>query len=149
VAPATVEPSASLEPVAPPAIAVESAGAEPDVAPDPRLAVLPIPASMEEMLAQLRARMGHVGELIEAGNLEAVYVPAFQAKDLAVALEPHLAHLAPPKRESAGPALERVVRTAWLLDAFGDVGNRQQLTEAYAAFTAAVTDVLAAFEYGP
>jgi hypothetical protein len=93
--------------------------------------------------------MRHVGELIQAGNLEAVYVPAFQAKDLAVALEPHLAHLGPVKREAAGPALERVVRTAWLLDAFGDVGNRQRLTEAYAEFTTAVTEVLAAFEEGP
>ena len=117
--------------------------------PDPALAVLPIPASMEEMLAQMRRRTGHVGELIERGDFAAVYVPAFQVKDLAVALEPHLAHLAPAKRETAGPALEMVVRTAWLLDAFGDVGNRQQVADAYAAFSAAVTDVLGAFEAQP
>jgi hypothetical protein len=116
---------------------------------DPALAVLPIPASMEGMLDQMRARLRHVGELIERGDFDAVYVPAFQVKDIAVALEPHLAHLAAAKREAAGPALERVVRHAWLLDAFGDVGNRQQVTDAYAAFTAAVEEVLTAFEAQP
>jgi hypothetical protein len=116
---------------------------------DPALAVLPIPASMEGMLDQMRARLRHVGELIERGDFDAVYVPAFQVKDIAVALEPHLAHLAQAKREAAGPALERVVRHAWLLDAFGDVGNRQQVTDAYAAFTAAVEEVLTAFDAQP
>jgi hypothetical protein len=100
---------------------------------------------MDEMLRQMRERLRHVDELIARGNFEAVYVPAFHAKDIAVALEPHLAHLAPEQRDAAGPALERVVRTAWLLDAFGDVGNRQQLVAARAAFADAVTEVLAAF----
>jgi hypothetical protein len=73
-------------------------------------------------------------------------VPAFRAKDLAIALEPHLAHLAGPKRDAGEPALERVVRGAWLLDAAGDVGNRQQVEAAYSTFTAGVADVLAAFQ---
>jgi hypothetical protein len=37
------------------------------------------------------------------------------------------------------------VRTAWLLDAFGDIGNRQQITDAYTIFAAAVADVVSAF----
>jgi hypothetical protein len=117
-----------------------------DAVPDPALELLPIPASMDGMLAEMRRRAGHVAELIERGDLEAVYVPAFQVKDIAVALEPHLAHLTPAQRDAAGPALERVVRTAWLLDAFGDVGNRQQVASAFAAFSAAVADVVSAFE---
>ena len=40
-------------------------------------------------------RDGHVRTLIEQGNFTAVWVPAFHAKDLAIALEPHLAHLPP------------------------------------------------------
>ena len=104
---------------------------------------------MEDMLAQMRTRRGHVGVLIERGNLEAVYVPAFQVKDIAVALEAHLAHLPAAKRDVAGSALERVVRTAWLLDAFGDTGNRQQVLAAYATFSTAVNDVLTAFGEGP
>jgi hypothetical protein len=74
-----------------------------------------------------------------------VWVPAFQAKDLAIALEPHVAHLSPDKRDAGEPALARVVRTAWLLDAAGDVGNRGQIEAVYAAFKAAVADALAAF----
>jgi hypothetical protein len=38
------------------------------------------------------------------------------------------------------------VRTAWLLDAFGDVGNRQQIVDAYVIFGAAVDEVISAFK---
>ena len=38
-----------------------------------------------------------------------------------------------------------LVRGAWLLDAAGDVGNRQQIEAAYFAFSPASTDVVAAF----
>jgi hypothetical protein len=146
--------SLTREPAAPAAAGARAtapppaAAAAPSADPQP-LDVLPVPASMEEMVRQLQLRRRHVGELIERGNFEAVYVPAFQAKDLAVALEPHVSHLPSGRRETAGPALEEVVRTAWLLDAFGDVGNRQQLTEAFARFTAAVAGVVAAFEEKP
>ena len=87
-----------------------------------------------------------VRNLVERGNFAAVWVPAFQAKDLAIALEPHLEHLAPAKREAGQPAIGRLVRGAWLLDASGDVGNRQQVEAAYAAFTSALADVVAAFK---
>ena len=100
---------------------------------------------MSGMLEQLEVRRKQVGELIMRGDFAAVWVPAFQAKDIAVALEPHVAHLDADRRDAGEPALARVVRTAWLLDAAGDVGNRAQIEAVYAAFTAAVTDVLTAF----
>jgi len=46
---------------------------------------------------------------------------------------------------AAEPALQRLVRYAWLLDSFGDLGNRQQVEDAYAAFARAVADVSSAF----
>ena len=98
------------------------------------------------MIAQLETRRDQVGELIRRGDFTAVYVPAFQAKDLAIALEARLGDLAPAKRRTAEPAIQRLVRTAWLLDAFGDLGNRQQITDAYAIFVAAVADVVSAFK---
>jgi hypothetical protein len=104
-----------------------------------------IPETIPEILVQLKARDAEVRELIRQGNFAAVWVPAFQAKDLAVALEPHIGRLTPASREIAEPALQRVVRFAWLLDSFGDLGNRQQLEEAYAAFAGAAADVSAAF----
>ena len=105
----------------------------------------PIPTSMSGMLEQLEVREKQVGELVARGDFAAVWVPAFQAKDIAIALEPHVAHLSPDKRDAGEPALSRVVRTAWLLDAAGDVGNRAQIEAVYAAFKTAVADALAAF----
>jgi hypothetical protein len=125
-----------------------AAPAPPTAAPpsesDP-LAPVPIPTSMSGMLEQLELREKQVGELIARGDFAAVWVPAFQAKDIAVALEPHVAHLAADTRDAGEPALARVVRTAWLLDAAGDVGNRAHIETVYAAFRNAVADALAAF----
>jgi hypothetical protein len=104
-----------------------------------------IPETIPEILAQLKARDAEIRELIRQGNFAAVWVPAFQAKDLAVALEPHIGHLPPASREAAEPALQRVVRLAWLLDSFGDLGNRQQVEDAYAAFALAAGEVAKAF----
>jgi hypothetical protein len=100
---------------------------------------------MAGIVEQLKIRDGQIRELIRAGNFTAVWVPAFHAKDLAVALEPHVGHLSPRSREAAEPAVQQLVRFAWLLDAFGDVGNRQQLEAAYAAFSSAMTDLVTAF----
>jgi hypothetical protein len=105
-----------------------------------------IPESMAEILSELRAKEAEVRDLIARGDFAAVWVPAFRAKDLAIALEPHLAHLAAPRRDAGEPALSRVVRGAWLLDAAGDVGNRQQVEAAFSTFTAGVNDVMAAFQ---
>ena len=116
-----------------------------EAASPPTPVATPIPDTIPEILAQLKTSDGEIRDLIRQGNFAAVWVPAFQAKDLAVALEPHIGHLSPAAREAAEPALQRLVRFAWLLDAFGDLGNRQQVEDAYSAFARAVTDVARAF----
>src|SRR5687768_204040 len=108
-----------------------------------------IPETIPEILAQLKARDAEIRNLIREGNFAAVWVPAFQAKDLAIGLEPHIAHLAPAAREAAEPALQRVVRFAWLLDSFGDLGNRQQVEDGYAAFAQAMAEVSKVFGVAP
>jgi len=105
----------------------------------------PIPDTIPEIVALIKTRDGEIRDLIRQGNFAAIWVPAFQAKDLAVALEPHIGHLQPAARDAAEPALQRLVRYAWLLDSFGDLGNRQQVEEAYAAFARAAGDVSRAF----
>ena len=141
--PAANATSSSL-PAAPPATTVTPP--QPAQTSDSSLGPQPIPSSMTEILEELRGKDVEVRELIARGDFGAVWVPAFRAKDLAIALEPHLAHLAAQKRDAGEPALARVVRGAWLLDAAGDVGNRQQVEAAYTAFTAGVADVLTAFQ---
>ena len=104
---------------------------------------------MSEMIAELRKRRIEIDALIKKGDYGAVWVPAFQAKDMAVALEPHVAHLGVRERGAAEPALADVVRTAWLLDSVGDTGNGDEVARAYTAFDAAVTRLLTAFEPAP
>jgi hypothetical protein len=109
----------------------------------------PPPGTMSEMIAELRKRRVEIEALIKKGDYGAVWVPAFQAKDMAVALEPHVAHLGVRERGVAGPALADVVRTAWLLDSVGDTGNGEEVARAFTAFDAAVTRLLTAFEPAP
>jgi hypothetical protein len=108
---------------------------------DPSLIQVPIPETVPEMLEQLTARKEQIGSLIDRGNFAAVFVPAFQARDVALALEQRLATLPSSSRERGAPAIQRLVRAAWMLDAFGDLGNKQQLTDAFTLFSSAVAEV--------
>jgi hypothetical protein len=116
---------------------------------DPGQVSLPVPDSTQGILAQLQSSSTQIGELVQRGDFGAVWVPAFQARDLAIALEARLGRLTPVNRELAEPAITRLVRTAWLLDAFGDIGNRQQIVDAYAIFASSVTEVASAFAAAP
>jgi hypothetical protein len=102
-----------------------------------------IPATVPEILALLRTRSDQIHNLIDKGLFGEVYVPAFQAKDLAVALEARHMSLPNDRRQRSEAALATVVRDAYLLDAFGDLGNKQQISDAYTDFAAATTEVLA------
>jgi len=113
--------------------------------PEPAAVATPLPGTMDEMLVELRRRRTDIDELIKRGDFGAVWVPAFQAKDLAVALEPHVGHLAANARGAAEPALADVVRTAWLLDAAGDTGNAEEVGRAFMAFSESVARLLDAF----
>jgi hypothetical protein len=139
-APTSIPQAAKAAPVTAPAPAASAppATSQPDVASD-------MPLTMAGIVSELQRKDTEVRELIARGDFAAVWVPAFAAKDLAISLEPHLAHLQAAKRDVGEPALARVVRGAWLLDAAGDVGNRQQIEAAYSTFSAGVADVVAAF----
>jgi hypothetical protein len=112
---------------------------------DPALIQLPIPDTVPEMLAQLRTRTNQIKRLVDGGAFGGIYVPAFQAKDLAVALEVHQGELAADDRKRAESAIARLVRSAYLLDMLADIGNKQQTSEAYEGFADAVRDIESAF----
>jgi len=124
-----------------PEAAAPAAAPVPD--PDPALVAQPIADTIPGMLDQLRSRNRQVRDLLERGDLTAVWFPAFQAKDVAIALEERIEEIAPARRETTEAALQRLVRLAWLIDAHGDTGNRANVTSAYQAFSTAVDDVLA------
>lgn len=83
---------------------------------------------------RLRDLQTEIQGLIAKGDFGAIWVPAFAAKDIAVALE----------AERPNRALAEVVRTAWLLDSVGDAGNRQAIEEAFLRFSAALTRAIEA-----
>jgi hypothetical protein len=112
---------------------------------DPALIELPIPETVPEMLAQLRTRTDQIRNFIDRGSFAAIYVPAFQAKDLALALDAHKHELPADRQKMVEPAIVKLVRSAYLLDAFGDIGNKQQILEAYAKFVEAARDIQSAF----
>jgi hypothetical protein len=147
-APAPAAPAVTAPPPAGEAIPPATEGSPAPAAAsgvDPGLVPLPIPDTVPEMLAQLSQRTEQIKRFIDQGSFANVYVPAFQAKDLALALDERTKDLRPEQLKVAGPAIKRLVRSAWLLDAFGDIGNRQQISEAYAQFAAAVKDVESVF----
>jgi len=155
-APAAASPStpAASSPAAPgpdptPATTALSAAASPSASVDPALLTLPIPDTVPEMLAQLRARTDQIRAFIERGSFAAIYVPAFQAKDLALALDEHKKDLPAERQKIAQPAIAKLVRAAYLLDAFGDIGNKQQISEAYGKFVEAANDIQSAFPTKP
>jgi hypothetical protein len=151
-----------VAPVAPPAAilatpAVEASAmtvvAEPTSSPTPlpsgvdtTLIALPIPDTVPELLAQLHTRTVQIRGLIDEGLFGEIYVPAFQAKDLAVALEAHESELPPDRRPASEAAIAALVREAYLLDAFGDLGNRQQISAAFNEFAAASTEIVSIFQ---
>jgi hypothetical protein len=139
-APTPVGGAAAPAPAVPVPSADESGGGV-----DPGLIPLPIPESVPEMLTQLSQRSAQIRRFIDQGAFANVYVPAFQAKDLALALDERGQELPDDRRKLVEPAIKRLVRAAWLLDAFGDLGNKEQITAAYSQFAAAVKDVEAGF----
>jgi hypothetical protein len=141
--PPTTPAAAPPAPTAPPL--VETVPSSIDAA----LVPVPIPETVPEMLAQLRTRNEQIKMFIERGAFASVYVPAFQAKDVALALDAHKQELPPERQRIVSPAVNKLVRTAYLLDAFGDLGNKQQIADAYTRFAAAVQEIESAFPKQP
>jgi hypothetical protein len=149
-APATTTPTPAPAATAPPPSTATPSASEPpllEVASgvDPALVPVPIPETVPEIMAQLKTRTDQIRTFIDRGSFASIYVPAFQAKDLALALDAHKDSLTPEKRKVAQPAIAQLVRSAYLLDAFGDLGNKQQITDAFAIFAAAVSDIQSSF----
>jgi Heavy metal binding domain len=105
-----------------------------------------VPDDLGEVLKLLDERVTVIGDLVRKGAFSEVWVPAFQAKDLALSLDARTRTLPLAKRAVATDGVERLVRAAWMLDASGDTGNRNEVEQAYGAFASAAREVAATFE---
>lgn len=104
-----------------------------------------LPSSAPELATVLAAKHQEVKDLLDRGQLGAIYVPALLAKDAALKLEGHLNGLPARTQPAIADAIRRVVLAAWQLDAFGDLGDQVKVTHAYEQFAAAAATIVSAY----
>ena len=92
------------------------------------LAELVVPDESRDILAAIRERDRRVRGLIADGRWADLFIPALEAKDLALAWGERV------EDDRPWPALKRIIRGAWLLDLYGDEGDRLRVLEAYEIF---------------
>jgi hypothetical protein len=97
-----------------------------------------IPTDVAALLKGLRDRSNQIAALIQHGQYGTVYVPAFEAKDLALSLDTKNATAPSNQRMILDSAIAQLVRDTYLLDAYGDLGNGQRISATYADFAGAI-----------
>jgi hypothetical protein len=108
-----------------------------------------VPDDPAGVLAMLLERRDSVREVVGRGGLTEVWVPALQAKELALALELHAREFPAAQRAQVSEAVRQVVLAAFRLDASGDRGERDEVGRASDALVAAVGVIEAAFTARP
>lgn len=101
----------------------------------------PIPEATGDIVASIRALDQELQELIGRGAFAEIFIPALQAKALALALEERTENLSTRDRNDVKIAVRHLVRAAWLLDWYGDLGNKQQVSGAYDVFGSAAGEI--------
>jgi hypothetical protein len=105
----------------------------------PAAAELVVPQAPEAIAAAIVERDRRVQDLLAGGAFSEIYLPALEAKDLALALEPHISTAADPA--SLAWALKELVRAAWLLDDYAESGNKEKLLFVYDRFEEATGQI--------
>ena len=82
---------------------------------------------------------------VTSGAFGQIYLSALAAKDAALQLEASDSDRPPNARVQITAAVKKIVLGAWLLDQYGDVGDRQKIDAAYQTFATAVADLLKAY----
>ena len=110
-----------------------------------------IPQLTSELVSEIGIRAQQLRELVTAGRFTEVFIPALQGKALALELETRtdLESLPTRRQNELRIAVRHLVRAAYLLDWYGDLGNKQQVSGAFEIFDAAVTEIARAFEVAP
>ena len=104
-----------------------------------------LPKAVPALLAELAKCAAEVQQTVTTGNLGQVWLPAMATKTVALALESQIGSLPAQRQGTAASAVRRVVTSAWELDQYGDVGNRQKMLEAYDTLASAIDDLKVAY----
>jgi len=110
-----------------------------------------IPELTSELVNEVVIRSQQLQELVTTGRFTELFIPALQGKELALILEtrPEVETLPIRQRNSLRIAVRHLVRAAYLLDWYGDLGNKQQVSGAYDVFEEAVNQITEAFNPRP
>lgn len=109
----------------------------------------PIPELTTDVLAEISARDATLQALIGEGRFTEVFIPALQAKELGLALLERGDELPARQRNDVRIAVRHLVRAAYLLDWYGDLGNKQQVSGAYDVFARAAHAIVDSYEVAP
>jgi len=101
--------------------------------------VAPIaPMAPASLLENLKARRAEVESLAKEGSLGAIYVPALQAKDLALEIQ---SQQRGANLDAVEASVKQIVLAAYQLDNYGDLGDGERVQEAYRSFSAAISQL--------
>ncbi len=104
--------------------------------------ILPdIPADAGQIATEIVSRSQQIAEMIGRGAFTEIFIPALQAKELALALQDHGSELPVGDRNQVRIAVRHLVRAAYLLDWYGDLGNKNDVDSAYGVFGTAVATI--------
>jgi hypothetical protein len=152
-APSTAAPAPAVasEPAAPmpamePAAAMIVADCKPNMSrADALLLSDNLPRNAAELISLLAMCSTEIETLIKDGQFGFIYQPTILSKDVAVALEDHHSELPDRQRALAIYATKKFVVAAWELDYYGDLGNREKITDTFNKYAAAAADIKAAY----
>ena len=105
-----------------------------------------VPDSASEIAVEIAVRDQEIRELIGRGAFTEIFIPALQAKELALALQQRDNALPATVHNQVRIAVRHLVRAAYLLDWYGDLGNKNDVDEAYRVFAASVSEIAAAYD---
>jgi hypothetical protein len=104
------------------------------IAPVPPIA----PIAPDNLLTDLKARSAEVESLLKSGALGGVYVPALQAKDLALEIQ---AKQAGSNQDAIEASVKQIVLAAYQLDNYGDLGDGERAHEASRSMRTAIAQL--------
>jgi hypothetical protein len=108
------------------------------IAPDAPIVAPDAPVPSNSLIENLKAQSAEVESLLKSGALGAIYVPALQAKDLALEIQ---AKQAAAYQEAIEPSVKQIVLAAYQLDNYGDLGDAEKAQEAFQSLSTAVAQL--------
>ena len=140
---ASLTTEAAIADALPPAV---FGGGAPEAIPLAQRILPDIPDSAFGIAAEIALRDQQIQELIARGAFTEIFIPALQAKELALALQQAATDLPAASGNQVRIAVRHLVRSAYLLDWYGDLGNKNNVDSAYAIFGGAVGEINAVYD---